>query len=293
MRMDVTNAEEKKTINNADFKYEAYEIGPYSIYIESTDKNIGSLSNLRVGKLFHSNKNYNPDIIEKRGRNRLLLTFKKLEEANKLLDDEKFLLRNNFKASIPYNAITSKVIIRDIETIFAEEELKNNIRTIGNKKQLQSALEAIKHGVPLREAARHFNIPRATLQFSRSDKFTKISPGPPPILTSTEEELLVKWVVENAQKGFPRRKDLQLAVKSFLDKVPRKNPIKDNYPHEGWYKAFLRRHPILPIRTPEAGTSASSKVSEKYIIKWFEDINAYLVNKGDDGILTDPSRIFQ
>ncbi|KAG5882024.1 hypothetical protein JTB14_023077 [Gonioctena quinquepunctata] len=66
-RMDVTNAGEKKTVNIADFKYEANEIGPYSIYIESTDKNNGSLSNLRVGKPLHSNKNYNPDIIEKRG----------------------------------------------------------------------------------------------------------------------------------------------------------------------------------------------------------------------------------
>ncbi|KAG5896613.1 hypothetical protein JTB14_009524 [Gonioctena quinquepunctata] len=134
VRMEVTNAEEKKPINNVDFKYEANEIGPYSIYIESLDKNIGSISNLRVGKLFHSNKNYNPDIIEKRGRNRLLLTFKKLEEANKLLDDEHFLKSNNFKASIPYNAITSKVIIKDIETTFSEEELKDNIKTIGNKK---------------------------------------------------------------------------------------------------------------------------------------------------------------
>ncbi|KAG5869720.1 hypothetical protein JTB14_019676 [Gonioctena quinquepunctata] len=133
-RMEVTNAEEKKPINNVDFKYESNEIGPYSIYIESLDKNIGSISNLRVGKLFHSNKNYNPDIIEKRGRNRLLLTFKKLEEANKLLDDEHFLKSNNFKASIPYNAITSKVIIKDIETTFSEEELKDNIKTIGNKK---------------------------------------------------------------------------------------------------------------------------------------------------------------
>ncbi|KAG5889550.1 hypothetical protein JTB14_024957 [Gonioctena quinquepunctata] len=33
MRMEVTNSEEKKSINNADFKYEANEIGPYSIYI--------------------------------------------------------------------------------------------------------------------------------------------------------------------------------------------------------------------------------------------------------------------
>ncbi|XP_074035380.1 uncharacterized protein [Leptinotarsa decemlineata] len=137
-----------------------------------------------------------------------------------------------------------------------------------SEQQLQSALKTINDGVPLREAARHFSIPRATLQFRRSDKFTKISPGPPPILTSTEEELLVKWVVENAQKGFPRRKeDLQSAVKSVLEKVPRK--FKDNYPHEGWYKAFLRRHTILSIRTPEAVSSASSNVSEKDIRKWF------------------------
>lgn len=158
---------------------------------------------------------------------------------------------------------------------------------------LQKALKAVANGVGIREAAKRYKVPRATLQFRRSHKFTKTSLGPCPYLTFEEENLLVEWLIESSKRGFPRRKyDLQLSVKSFLDKVPRDNPFKDNFPSDGWNKAFLKRHPDISIRTPEGVSSSSSKVSEKDIRKWFENIKTYLVSKGFDNILNDPSRIF-
>nr|CAI5827906.1 unnamed protein product [Callosobruchus analis] len=66
-----------------------------------------------------------------------------------------------------------------------------------------------------------YKIPRATLQFRRSKFKKKTSPGPTPYLTSEEELLLVDWIINCSKKGFPRRKeDIQLSVKSFLDKLP-------------------------------------------------------------------------
>ncbi|KAG5869032.1 hypothetical protein JTB14_025921 [Gonioctena quinquepunctata] len=57
------------TINiNIDYKYEINDFGPYNIYVESEDSNIGYLSNLAVGKLFHQSVCYNPDEIERRGK---------------------------------------------------------------------------------------------------------------------------------------------------------------------------------------------------------------------------------
>ncbi|KAI4464140.1 hypothetical protein MML48_4g00016706 [Holotrichia oblita] len=103
----------------------------------------------------------------------------------------------------------------------------------------------------------------------------------------------IQWIAESFRKGFPRRQeDIQASVKEFLDKVPRKNPFPDNCPQEGWYKAFLRRHPELTIRTAEGVTSASTNVAENDIRKWFSEIRTYLDSKGYLNILDDATRVF-
>ena len=63
-----------------------------------------------------------------------------------------------------------------------------------NEETINQALEAINSGLPVREAARRFNIPRATLQFRRSNKFVKTTLGPSPILTLDKEKVLVNWI---------------------------------------------------------------------------------------------------
>ncbi|KAI4458134.1 helix-turn-helix psq domain [Holotrichia oblita] len=157
----------------------------------------------------------------------------------------------------------------------------------------KEALEAVRNGKPVREVSRKYNIPRATLQFRKSDKFVKPGFGPCPILSTEEEDILVKWIAESSKKGFPRRQeDIQASVKEFLDKVPRKNPFPDNCPLEGWYKAFLRRHPKLTIRTAEGVTSASANVAENDIRKWFSEIRTYLDSIGYLNILDDATRVF-
>lgn len=158
--------------------------------------------------------------------------------------------------------------------------------------EIQTALKAIVEGMPLREAARKFNIPRATLQFRKGDKFVKTGFGPNPVLTKEEEDMLEKWIIELGKKGFPRRKeDIQLSVQTFLEKHPRKNPFTNNFPNDTWYKAFLRRHPNLVQRTAEMVTSASSNLSENDLRKWFRDTKSYLQAKGYDSILSDPRRV--
>lgn len=104
---------------------------------------------------------------------------------------------------------------------------------------------------------------------------------------------MVQWILDCHRKGFPRRKvDVQLSVKAFLDADQRDTPFKDNIPGDWWYNAFLRRHPILCHRTPEAVTTASSNVSGNDIRKWFFEIENYLKEKGLFSILDDPSRVF-
>jgi hypothetical protein len=61
-----------------------------------------------------------------------------------------------------------------------------------------------------------------------------------------------------------------LSVKSILDKHPRENPFKDNFPGETWFKAFLKRHPILAVKHAESLTKSRAAVTKQNIEKWFE-----------------------
>ncbi|CAG9829492.1 unnamed protein product [Diabrotica balteata] len=155
-------------------------------------------------------------------------------------------------------------------------------------------LKAIENGMSQRKASQIFKVPRQTLQFRKSDKFTnKITLGPSSILNNKEEAILEEWILTSYKKGFPVRKvDIQASVKEFLDSNPRENPFQDNFPGEGWYRGFLKRHEILTNRTPEAVTSASAVVSEGDVRKWFSLVEEYLKSKNLDYILQDPTRIF-
>lgn len=90
-------------------------------------------------------------------------------------------------------------------------------------------------------AARKHGVPRGTIQFRLSKKFTKAEHGPPPIVNKDEEDMLVKWISDCCRKGFPKRKeDVQLSVQEFLTLNNRPNPFKDGLPGIAWYQAFLR-----------------------------------------------------
>ena len=63
-------------------------------------------------------------------------------------------------------------------------------------------------------------------------------------------------------------------------------------PGAGWYKAFLKRHPSIRLRTPEAVTPASAAVGEADIKSWFKKIEEYLTDHNFMSILADPNRVF-
>jgi hypothetical protein len=52
----------------------------------------------------------------------------------------------------------------------------------------------------------------------------------------------LRWILELARKGFPRKKDIISSVQNFLISHPRTNPFKINRPGEGWIKVKEKFH---------------------------------------------------
>lgn len=162
-----------------------------------------------------------------------------------------------------------------------------------DRKNLAAAIQAVNKGMSMLKASKFYNVPRSTLRFRCSSKFKKCHPGPDTVLSSSDEDTLVNWLKECVRKGFPRSKnDLRLAVKEYLDENPCDNPFTNNMPGKGWYYSFLKRHPQVVLRTPEALTAASSTVSKEDITRYFDNIENYLKENGLFDILSDPTRIF-
>ena len=157
-------------------------------------------------------------------------------------------------------------------------------RTKGNYNvdSLKEALSVVKEGTSLREAANTFEVPKSTLfrKLKSSAPVDKSRKGAPTILSSTEEEETVPWILYCAERGFPvNKKQLLDTVKKYIINAGRDNRFKDDRPGEKWYKIFMKRHTNLSIRTAQSLTTSRASVSETDLRPWFANLKLYLEKK--------------
>jgi hypothetical protein len=105
----------------------------------------------------------------------------------------------------------------------------------------------------IRAAGRKNNVPESTLRHKYTGYHSMSTKrGPNTLLTSTEEDVLLK-------RTHPVTKlNIMKAVKTILEEekeagIVRKFPPSFNgVPKEKWWRLFLKRHPTLTYQTPEA-----------------------------------------
>lgn len=107
------------------------DVMPFTVYIESNDKNIGQLRDMYVGKLLFQNGIEGVSKIARKGRNRVGVEFSSLKQANNFLNSE-FPKKNNLKAFIPQHLISCKGIIREIDPSLSVESILKNIKASNN-----------------------------------------------------------------------------------------------------------------------------------------------------------------
>ena len=95
---------------------------------------------------------------------------------------------------------------------------KGNYRTKYEHQDMEDALAAVMGGMPVKQAARQFHVPRTTLQGrAKGNHGEKL--GGPTILSPDEEKEIALRLVTFGDWGFPLTTlDLRNMVKAYLDK---------------------------------------------------------------------------
>lgn len=116
--------------------------------------------------------------------------------------------------------------------------------------KVKKALKAIEEGMSKSTAARLFKVPRTTLRNKLTNKAPRESTGhcgPHSILGEEIEYMLVDWIINCANMGFPVNKgDLCLSVQKLVKTSGLECPLFiDGLPGKKWYYAFLKRHSVI------------------------------------------------
>lgn len=160
---------------------------------------------------------------------------------------------------------------------------------------LKIALHDIKNQkMSVYKASKLYSVPAQTLRDKIKNKYTKKDgPGPPTVLTAEEEGLIVNWVKQLAERGFPVSKEqLLYTMSKLVTELGRVNKFKNNVPGRHWYEGFLSRNPSISERVAQALTTARIGATEEKIRSWFDRVHLYLEQNNQLEILEDPSRIF-
>lgn len=161
--------------------------------------------------------------------------------------------------------------------------------------KVERALEAIEGGMKVLTASTVFKVPRTTLRNKLSEKSPRTSAGYSRYHSKLGEEvenMLVNWIIECAEMGFPvNKEDLCTSVQKLVNSSNMGKVFgEDNRPGRKWYEGFMKRHPSISQKHAEYVNRARGSVTPEKIKGWFDEVKNSL--KDDITILENPQRIF-
>lgn len=122
-----TNTQEvsRYDVNN---KYSCSDQGPFFVYLEHKNKNLGRLFPIKIGYFLQQVEELKKDIVDIKsiGLKRVKVEFKSYSRANLLINHD-VVLKNELIAFIPKFYTQKRGVVRMVDTFFAEDYLKNAI----------------------------------------------------------------------------------------------------------------------------------------------------------------------
>lgn len=105
--------------------------------------------------------------------------------------------------------------------------------------------------------------------------------------TSNEEEnLLVKWIIEEGELVFPvTNSQLIVSSKKLIRYLKRDNIYETT-------KAFLKRHLEISKRVPHSLSSCRAALTAENIRKWFSKVRKYMTDANIIHIFNEPEPYF-
>lgn len=158
------------------------------------------------------------------------------------------------------------------------------------KEDLRTAIEKIKNNeISYGAASKTYNVPKTTL-FNKMRNDHNNRRGATTVLTKDQENELADWILLHQKYGDPRTKhDMVIAAGEIanLDEDSSKH-FKNGNPTSGWVEGFLKRHPIIVSRTPEAISKASAINTKEDFSKLWRNIHDYFQSTNRIDLLHKP-----
>ncbi|CAH1981759.1 unnamed protein product [Acanthoscelides obtectus] len=120
----------KSRPKNTDNRFRNSDTGPYFVFVEHLDLNLGRLHPMKLGEKLAALAEYEKHILEIStvGRNRIKIELDSGDTANKLIEDSLFEA-NNLVAYIPNHLTEKRGLIRGVDTAINENSLVNIIKS--------------------------------------------------------------------------------------------------------------------------------------------------------------------
>lgn len=133
IRKNVSNMSENRSespfydFNN---RYKSTDRGPYYVYVEHENKNLGRLFPVRIGHYLFNDSTFRNNVVDIKaiGINRVKVIFKSYYLANQLVTSQ-VIKNNKLVAYIPRFFTQKKGVIRMVDTYFSESFLKSAIQS--------------------------------------------------------------------------------------------------------------------------------------------------------------------
>ncbi|XP_052278809.1 uncharacterized protein LOC127877190 [Dreissena polymorpha] len=126
-----------------------------------------------------------------------------------------------------------------------------------------------------RKACSKFGVPVMTIQNRISGKVDELAhAGRPTVIPAEVEVELVEKIKRAANMGFGiTRRMLLVKIGRIVRKLGIKSPFRNGVPGKDWIAGFLKRHPDVSLRTPQAlSTCRARMLNETVTNNYFNDL---------------------
>ena len=133
---------------------------------------------------------------------------------------------------------------------------------------MAAALQDVKGGMAVREAARLYNLPFETLQRRAVGVVgLECSSGPPTVLTEHEGNELASYCVKMADMGFGlSRNDVMVVAFKIAEASGRNHPFTEGAAGRAWFDGFRSRHSKLTLCSTQSLSHARASCANHEII---------------------------